>query len=59
MSVLDLIANLKSCMNELFKEYSKAHSRLVQNQASNSAQQPLRYCSEHEFKLYRTSIDLK
>jgi Domain of unknown function (DUF4413) len=47
------IANLKSCMNELFKEYSEAHSMLVQNQASNSTQQPLRYCSEHEFKLYR------
>jgi Domain of unknown function (DUF4413) len=25
------IINLKSCMNELFKEYSEAHSRLVHN----------------------------
>jgi phage terminase large subunit len=53
------IANLKACMNELFKEYLEAHSMLVQNQVSNSTQQPLRYCSEHEFKLYSTSIDLK
>jgi hypothetical protein len=40
-------------------QYSEAHSMLVQNQASNSTQQPLRYCSEHEFKLYSTSIDPK
>jgi Domain of unknown function (DUF4413) len=53
------ITNLKFCMNELFKEYSEAHSILVQNQASNSTQQLLMYRSEHEFKLYSTGIDLK
>jgi Domain of unknown function (DUF4413) len=31
------VANLKTCMNELFKEYAKAHSRLVQNQPGSSA----------------------
>jgi Domain of unknown function (DUF4413) len=25
------VVNLKTCMNELFKEYTEAHSRLVQN----------------------------
>jgi Domain of unknown function (DUF4413) len=37
------IVNLKSCMNELFKEYSEAHSRLIQNQASSSTQPLRRY----------------
>jgi Domain of unknown function (DUF4413) len=36
------VANLNTCMNELFKEYAEAHSRLVQNQPGSSAQN-LRY----------------
>jgi Domain of unknown function (DUF4413) len=44
------IVNLKSCMNDLFKEYSEVHSTLVQNQVSSSTQ-PLKYYFEHEFKL--------
>jgi Domain of unknown function (DUF4413) len=32
------VANLKTYMNELFKEYAEAHSKLVQNQLGNSAQ---------------------
>ncbi|KAJ1688912.1 hypothetical protein LUZ63_013067 [Rhynchospora breviuscula] len=33
------IFNMKNCMNELFKEYVQAHSRMVQNQAGSSTQQ--------------------
>ncbi|KAJ4819010.1 Zinc finger BED domain-containing protein DAYSLEEPER [Rhynchospora pubera] len=33
------IFNMKNCMNELFKEYVEAHSKLVQNQAGSSTQQ--------------------
>jgi hypothetical protein len=32
------VVNLKIYMNELFKEYAEAHSRLVQNQPGSSAQ---------------------
>jgi Domain of unknown function (DUF4413) len=39
------VANLKTCMNELFKECAEAHSRLVQNQLGSSAQH-LRYNTE-------------
>ncbi|KAJ4782471.1 Zinc finger BED domain-containing protein DAYSLEEPER [Rhynchospora pubera] len=31
--------NMKNCMNELFKDYVQAHSKLVQNQADSSTQQ--------------------
>jgi Domain of unknown function (DUF4413) len=39
------VVNLKTYMNELFKEYAEAHSRLVRNQLGSSAQH-LRYNTE-------------